>query len=72
MIIQPETSRKIISPMEEVEESALPSESFVAQAKIVIESSGAEKDVMDYELETLKIQNINQIRNNAQLINSQS
>ena len=71
MIIQPETSRKIISPMEEVEESALPSESFVAQAKIVIESSGAEKDVMDYELETLKIQNINQIRNNAQLINSQ-
>lgn len=71
MIITPEDTRQLISPFEEPEEQAPPSMSLLNQGAIVISNNELDEFVQKEKLETLKKQNVSQIRQTASIINQQ-
>ena len=69
MIITPEETRQIITPFEETQEQATPSMSLLKQGVLVISNNELDEQVKREKLETLKIQNVSQIRQTASLLN---
>lgn len=71
MIITPDTSRQLISDWEEVEAPVPPSTSLLNQGALVIENNVLDEELKNIQLETLKKQTAEQIRQNASILNYQ-